>query len=582
MDEVKKILTESLVSRIPGILPFVDIIDGVATYVYPDVNMYNGNYGKIICDVVVNNIRMTYPELHSLYMKFKRESPVTLNDIELYDNIKDVFGIVSIPEFIMGDDVPDFLYLPELSEWRNWFNANYPFCSGGTTNLCSDCCICQEYINRGGNSMYEWLNNKWDELVINDEWMLSYKWKQNDKSLLIKPYKYEDKQGVERLDARINLNVQLTSLIDVMGIGTPIVEEWVAGKKYYQSWVYGSGDTIYESSKLGNGVLYNGEIYYLNDSKNWELTDDELKRYEYVHGVDVDNEDINNAPHYWFVGLYDKMYQELLFDKQDVDGNFIHWTKSIDNRVHDDLYYNNAETITISAVTQSQLSSFKRLKVSVDDNGVPLPGVYVDGEDSLQLPYLSGTAINVTIEVDENNNISNVTGDIINNIYVDPLDNDKIIFDYFIGANLEQVGDNFGKPSGGIRYKDVYGLITSSITATIDGNVKNLSYNILDTNNCEVLIENSDLNNASNKVIVADSVTFDSTPYSAVTDYSPYIRQEYLLGTVNTPVVESDVEVDRGTSAAFERHLKLGEVKTLEDMVVYGNGFFNIVDSEQS
>jgi hypothetical protein len=36
----------------------------------------------------------------------------------------------------------------------------------------------------------------------------------------------------------------------------------------------------------------------------------------------------------------------------------------------------------------------------------------------------------------------------------------------------------------------------------------------------------------------------------------------------------SDIYIDRGRSAAFERHLKLGEVVTMEALENYGNGWF--------
>ena len=57
-----------------------------------------------------------------------------------------------------------------------------------------------------------------------------------------------------------------------------------------------------------------------------------------------------------------------------------------------------------------------------------------------------------------------------------------------------------------------------------------------------------------------------------------FVYKEDLLNSIHyKPIVENDAFILRGTSAAFERHLRLGEVKTLEDLENYHNGsFFNI------
>ena len=41
--------------------------------------------------------------------------------------------------------------------------------------------------------------------------------------------------------------------------------------------------------------------------------------------------------------------------------------------------------------------------------------------------------------------------------------------------------------------------------------------------------------------------------------------------------VDSDIYIDRGINAALEKHLKLGEVFTLEALEQYGNGFFQMM-----
>ena len=59
----------------------------------------------------------------------------------------------------------------------------------------------------------------------------------------------------------------------------------------------------------------------------------------------------------------------------------------------------------------------------------------------------------------------------------------------------------------------------------------------------------------------------------------PSIRQEYKFGISSLQSVDSDIYIDRGINAAFEKHLKLGEVSTMEDLTQYSNGFFKIMNS---
>jgi|TARA_R110000822_G_scaffold41315_4_gene112343 hypothetical protein len=55
------------------------------------------------------------------------------------------------------------------------------------------------------------------------------------------------------------------------------------------------------------------------------------------------------------------------------------------------------------------------------------------------------------------------------------------------------------------------------------------------------------------------------------------IKQEYLLKKVFPPEVESDVFIDRGTNNVSENHLRMSEIESLDHLLKYGNGFYNII-----
>ena len=59
----------------------------------------------------------------------------------------------------------------------------------------------------------------------------------------------------------------------------------------------------------------------------------------------------------------------------------------------------------------------------------------------------------------------------------------------------------------------------------------------------------------------------------------PVLREEYLLGISSFENVDSDIYIERGINAAFEKHLKLGEVTSLETLEGYGLGYFKFMEN---
>ena len=52
------------------------------------------------------------------------------------------------------------------------------------------------------------------------------------------------------------------------------------------------------------------------------------------------------------------------------------------------------------------------------------------------------------------------------------------------------------------------------------------------------------------------------------------VREEWMNGLWHQPKVKSSILIDRGNGASFERHLRLGEIHTMEDLQNYHNGGF--------
>ena len=63
---------------------------------------------------------------------------------------------------------------------------------------------------------------------------------------------------------------------------------------------------------------------------------------------------------------------------------------------------------------------------------------------------------------------------------------------------------------------------------------------------------------------------------SAETINAPIFKEEYLLGISSTFKADVNVTINRGNAAAFERHFKLSECNTMEDLENNGNNIFNL------
>ena len=67
----------------------------------------------------------------------------------------------------------------------------------------------------------------------------------------------------------------------------------------------------------------------------------------------------------------------------------------------------------------------------------------------------------------------------------------------------------------------------------------------------------------------------DKDGYSYAND-AYLTKEEYLTNFSLPPKVDVNVTIDRGGVSAFEKHYKLSECNTMQDLVNYGNNFFNI------
>jgi len=121
-------------------------------------------------------------------------------------------------------------------------------------------------------------------------------------------------------------------------------------------------------------------------------------------------------------------------------------------------------------------------------------------------------------------------------------------------------------------YGNINKIISQSINYT--GSKQNLYEYVLGATEGELNttgIHYQDLNNGSSQIsYIASGLTSDNS-ISA-----PNIKHDYLLGIIEPPQISIDVYIDRGVNSTFDKNLKLGDIRSMDALTNYGNGFFNI------
>ena len=175
-----------------------------------------------------------------------------------------------------------------------------------------------------------------------------------------------------------------------------------------------------------------------------------------------------------------------------------------------------------------------------------------------------------------------------------------IIFKYYIGAVLELEKNDEGEVekdapyiyNGGERrliYTDTYRFKATRIQTDVeipgeDGETCpcDMVYLDIDYDSAkrDVVLEN--INDYRTSVIISDitatteSMIEGGEPVSPNFQNADYFMEDYQLGLSFVANNNTNVYIDRGSATAFERHMRLSEVDTLQDLENYGNGMFKL------
>lgn len=256
-------------------------------------------------------------------------------------------------------------------------------------------------------------------------------------------------------------------------------------------------------------------------------------------------------------------------------------------------YYNDDKKLTFIGNIISKMEFYytdgdnKKINVQVDvkknADGTyeQKPSVYITSIEKGELKS-SLEAIKKTrdvIEIYKRNFPVNVVSD---NIHCD--------ITYHIGATLNRIGNDYflaDEYNSGVTYtesvefvknKEEYYLGSDKVSypVYVYEMLQNDSYIAtfkaqINTYKNSGTTEKSEIENSYSKMDDMDS-------HNGLDVYPTY-QEAYNIGVVSSPIIDSNVNIYRGNNAAFEKHLKLGEVTSLEALENYTNGYFNMIET---
>ena len=141
---------------------------------------------------------------------------------------------------------------------------------------------------------------------------------------------------------------------------------------------------------------------------------------------------------------------------------------------------------------------------------------------------------------------------------------------FFLGESSYENWDGTG-----IWYKETYPMKKNcKDTFKLNEKYEDITYDEIDFNSKMTTHTFQGIDFPRKNYILCEEVMYKSDSYYKDANHDIVFKDEKMLG-LNHPLKESyDVVIERGTSAAHEKHIQLTEIKTWQDLENYRNGMF--------
>lgn len=569
---MRTICREDAISRLPALFAYIDYSYYGGSVIHQASDSIDGCYGKIVealevpCALTVDGetiIRAhstyTYREMMNAYYAYR---DVVGRDNPFIEFVENGIGEVDVRVFgeehgfAFGDEcdlIPERLYisqatdmLSEMRRLRNLCVLNEELTADGTKDF-EICCECQKYPRLGGDDMILLLRAMNEEFVSRSAYYYTL---------------------ARKGEGSFSLQLPLFSEHTDIGVMTTYMDELAPGH-------YENGTIVTYTKYDSNGKLVdvNGYTVTVNEED----------------GINVVSKDCTG---------------DVGFD----NGKYTKRTT-------------NAPDVYIDTFGESRLPTLRSSRKYSNSAGVEVTPDY--GEDWLWY-YKVQTPRNMrVIVVDSNGEFESATCDYIDTIVLTRETDEDIVtgysltFDYYIGAKVEYASNvyTFTNIEGCKHFTETYGALPKDVDETTDETTTDFDKLYSEQSDFKTLIQSEDgldyeFDTSENDTVykypdrrfrfnVLPSMRYESVPYEngeikisyRSGDYTqrithddsevlnlPVFKDDAIPAFPFRPHVVDDVYIQRGDNAAFERHIRLSEIRTLEDLTNYANGGYYKVE----
>jgi hypothetical protein len=487
--------------------------------------------------------------------------------------------------------MPYFLYLKEIPKWIDYMN-----------NLKTDiCCEKKPYNEHGGDAFLEYLTKLKDDgyfMYTNGTEMATI-----DIPLLltskirdIGQYRAYDVDDVDENGNIIDDNIVIesqTTIVEAVG-----ESKLKTLRKRKRSVDDNGAELPFILTKTEDG--YQMELpYQVNYLKNIQIVKDKF----YADTITSIKETC--TPKETNLSMYNVIIEKLT-DQQHFDGTTTNYMSGLlrDDVCPDIIRYGSKDKNTSSSVTSffnsdsmARESMLRTKMLKYFSNVYPdILCVKQDFQFDYELTY--GVEDYENTYTDEEGNIitpikeEKLSKTHSGTIYI-MFDQPMIEYTYVLGAKfkkqhltdklkLDETNPFFVSETkyhdwdgSGIWYREKFPIKKVCVQQfLIDGVMREFTYDYVDFGANEVTYTFNGIDFPRKNYILCEEIRYKSDAYKADVINDPIFRDEKMLG-LNYPLKESyDVAVERSSSAAFEKHLQLSEVKTWQDLENYRNGLF--------
>ena len=536
---------EDLISRIPGLFAYIELDDKGNSVLHKATDSPMGCYGKVIENVKYNGKVYNYKELINRYYN---------NDIsnDLKDFVEKGIGkenvIFDTLDRKKQDLVPDFVYLAlvkplygEMLKLRDKVNfyKNHTDNRDKIDNETEESldCVCKLYERHGGDGYLNFLGGLFSKVEdVSNEYFNYANEAINDKNRLC-----------------LNYAVNLFSTVKDMGLVTPMESLVKKPKdKDIVKYIIGRGLDGKTNSKLTSLRRYEGYLNEFDILETPPIGADWLYYYRVgaVRNISTINDENGN--------IRCEVTELKNISKGDIISDLYAFGDVIESitPIEKDncikiIYWTDVHLkATVNKVTKDDDGNYKVYYVNFipdypDFNNFDKDTLLTDTDKRHGIKYEE------TYYYSPNEDEDNISSLIKNGEFYKYVNGDY--------DDKQANADDASKIKKYEKYEFSVNNNTLSYTQRVNNTDLELSCVISDYETICIREEvNDKRDNEDNGVI--NGVTISRLPFYESISY--------------TPTEKIDVFVDRGSTSVFDRHIRLSEIKTLNDMLEYSNGSY--------